>query len=295
MNVTLESGKYVVAVSGGLDSMVLLHLLTGRPGLELTVAHFDHGIREEAAEDRRFVEQIAAGLSLAFIYAEGILGAEASEARARQARYAFLESARVSTGARAIVTAHHQDDVLETVIINLIRGTGRKGLASLSSTQTIRRPLLHLRRADLEDHARQHGVTWREDSTNRDTRYLRNHIRRHVVPRLGAAGQERLLNIVAEMTEMNCELDSLLLDWITKHTEPTGLNRREFILLPHAVAREAMAAWLRQHDVRDFDVKTIERLVQTAKISVAGKRANAGRGLWLKIGKDTLALEHSER
>src|SRR5882724_1815869 len=134
----IKPGRYVVATSGGVDSMALLHLLyqmsrDSDAGWWLTVAHFDHGIRSDSAEDRQLVQAIARQYGLPFVYDEGRLGPGASEATARQARYSFLHQVLGASGARAIMTAHHQDDVLETAIFNLIRGTGRKGLTSLGN------------------------------------------------------------------------------------------------------------------------------------------------------------------
>src|SRR5665213_799396 len=133
MNVDLVPGKYVVAVSGGVDSISLLHILQAQPGVRLIVAHFDHGIREDSVEDRRLVQNVAREYRLPFVYDAGNLGVDTSEAAARQARYRFLRRVQQASGARAIVTAHHQDDLLETAILNLLRGTGRKGLTALSN------------------------------------------------------------------------------------------------------------------------------------------------------------------
>src|SRR5688572_27728765 len=133
MKINVAPGKYIVAVSGGVDSMVLLHLLSQHSQSELIVAHFDHGIRPDSAEDRKLVEKTAKKYGLEFVYREGELGPGASEAEAREARYGFLQIIKVKHNAKAIVTAHHQDDMLETAIINMLRGTGRKGLSSLVS------------------------------------------------------------------------------------------------------------------------------------------------------------------
>src|SRR6185369_2891937 len=122
MQLKVRPGKYVVAVSGGVDSMVLLELLRQKPKLELIVAHFDHGIRPESGEDRKLVQRIAKHYELPFVYVEGHLGASASEALAREARYAFLRKVQAEQGAEAIITAHHQDDMLETAIMDLMRG-----------------------------------------------------------------------------------------------------------------------------------------------------------------------------
>src|SRR4051794_19867846 len=125
MDVVLpKPGSYVVAVSGGVDSMALLHYLQTRPGIKLTVAHFDHGIRDDSPEDRKLAQEVAKSYKLPFVYHEGRLGGEASEATARAARYDFLNKVRRSSQAQAIITAHHQDDLLETAILNMLRGTG---------------------------------------------------------------------------------------------------------------------------------------------------------------------------
>src|SRR6266542_1461422 len=149
MKVRVSPGKYVVAVSGGVDSMVLLDLLRQKPKLELVVSHFDHGIRPDSEEDRRLVQRIARAYGLPFVYARGNLGPKAGEALAREARYAFLRRVQQEQGAKAIITAHHQDDMLETAIMNLLRGTGRRGLSSLKSREGLLRPLLNWTKKDI--------------------------------------------------------------------------------------------------------------------------------------------------
>ncbi|HEX6258362.1 MAG TPA: tRNA lysidine(34) synthetase TilS, partial [Candidatus Saccharimonadales bacterium] len=126
----LASGTYVVAVSGGVDSIVLLDMLAGQAGLELIVAHFDHGIRQDSTEDAEFVRAAAQRYSLPFELGQATLGPGASEEAARTARYSFLRSIAKKYQAR-IVTAHHADDVIETIAINVARGTGWRGLVSL--------------------------------------------------------------------------------------------------------------------------------------------------------------------
>ena len=144
MKLELEPGVYVVAVSGGVDSMVLLDLLRRQKDLKLVVAHLDHGIRSDSDLDRQLVQQVASKHGLAFVYNTAQLGPGASEALARKARYNFLRRVQLATNATAIVTAHHQDDLIETAILNLLRGTGRKGLSSLGDDKHLRRPLLHV-------------------------------------------------------------------------------------------------------------------------------------------------------
>src|SRR5438270_2251525 len=118
MKVNVPPGRYVLAVSGGVDSMVLLDLLAKLPGLELVVAHFNHGIRPESVNDEELVANRAKRLNLPLELGYASLGQGASEATARQARYQFLEAVQKKYKAKAIITAHHQDDWIETAVIN---------------------------------------------------------------------------------------------------------------------------------------------------------------------------------
>ena len=166
---------YVVGVSGGVDSITLLHMLSKISGHKIVVAHFDHGIRTDSADDASFVSTLASGYGFDFETAREELGPSASEEKARDRRYAFLRTVAKKHNGR-IVTAHHGDDVVETIAINFTRGTGWRGLAVLDSD--VQRPLLHMSKADILEYARLHSLEWREDSTNASDAYLRNRIRR---------------------------------------------------------------------------------------------------------------------
>jgi tRNA(Ile)-lysidine synthetase-like protein len=290
MQTTLKPGKYVVAVSGGVDSMALLDALSKQPGVELIVAHFEHGIREDSDEDRKLVQEAAQRYELPFVSEHGDLGPNASEAEARSARYGFLRNVRQMYHADAIVTAHHQDDLVETAIINMIRGTGRKGLSSLSNQKDLIRPLLHIPKSEILDYAKSHQLIWHEDSTNQNEAYLRNYVRRTILPKLGVEGKEKLLGLIERAEEHNPVIDELLLQDIKDHEATEGLNRYWFIMLPHAVACEAMATWLREKGIREFDSKAIDRLVVGAKVAIPGKQVDINAGCYLKVGKTTLQV-----
>lgn len=167
--------KYLVAVSGGVDSVVLLDMLVRQAEHELIVAHFDHGIRDDSASDAAFVAAIAQHYGLVFETRREELGTATSEDLARTRRYAFLRTAAEKHKA-TVVTAHHADDAVETIAINATRGTGWRGLAVLDSD--IIRPLLDMTKAEIIAYANNHGLEWREDSTNASDVYLRNRIRR---------------------------------------------------------------------------------------------------------------------
>jgi tRNA(Ile)-lysidine synthase len=273
----------------------LLHALLKLTGVELTVAHFDHGIRSDSPEDRVLAASLAEEYGLPFMYEEGRLGPDASEAAAREARYDFLHRARRATGSRAIITAHHQDDVLETVIINVLRGTGRAGFSSLRDREDLRRPLLKISKGEILSYARANKLRWREDSTNSDETYLRNYIRRQVVPRFDDESKKRLLRLIEDSGLTNMEIDSMIGKLLESRTDGPAMNRAWFTGLPHDMSREIMAAWLRSNGLRDFDRKTLERLVVAGKTGRPGSRFDAGRSLVMSVGKEDLALSGMER
>lgn len=295
MKVDVQPGTYVVAVSGGVDSMALLDILAQKEDIKLIVAHLDHGIRHDSRLDRQLVAHAAKRYGLPFVYHEAALGTNASEALAREVRYEFLHKIKNVSGAHAIITAHHKDDALETAVLNLMRGTGRKGVSALYANSTIVRPLLHVSKKAIKDYALDQGLVWREDSTNKDNKYLRNYVRNTVLAGASVEHKAALHDSITQFKQLNQQIDSALADLLHIQLSGDTLDRRQFVRLPHVVARELMAAWLRKHDERDFDAKTLERLVVGSKTHQAGKLMDVSKNLKIKVGKEHLALEHVVR
>jgi tRNA(Ile)-lysidine synthetase-like protein len=295
MKFELEPGRYLVAVSGGVDSCALLHCLAGNKQYELVVAHFDHGIRPDSADDRRFVSSLAEHYGLPFVSESAQLGPDANEAVARTARYDFLHRMVAEQAADAMITAHHQDDVLETAIINLLRGSGRKGLTALRDLPSIRRPLLMATRREVLAYADKHHLEWREDSSNADTRYLRNYIRHKLMPKFSESDKKLLSEKIQAQRSVNDEIDNLLETLPGWHPGDNSLGRGWFNTLPHVVAKEVFAMWLRTHGLREFDRQTLERLVVAGKVTQPDKQIDILYGVRLQVEKDRLALEGIER
>ena len=196
--------KYIVAVSGGVDSMVLLDMMVRAGAGELIVAHFDHGIRADSRLDAALVRGAAERYGLPFETRREELGSKASEALARERRYLFLRQLAEKHNAQ-LVTAHHLDDLVETVAINMTRGTGWRGLAALDSDVT--RPLIDMEKTALIDYAVKRNIPWREDSTNASGAYLRNRLR-HRTPSLPADAKRELRALHAHQKALKREIQA---------------------------------------------------------------------------------------
>jgi tRNA(Ile)-lysidine synthase len=274
---------FIVAVSGGVDSVVLLDMLVcgNMPGVKFVVAHVDHGIRDASADDAMFVSKIAAKYGLPFELHEAALGEHASEAQGRAVRYAFFNALMTKYSATAVITAHHKDDVLETMCINMLRGTGRRGLTSLAGTTERRRPLIHMHKAELVAYAIEHDLAWVEDETNYGFDYLRNRVR----ARLEAVGGEvknKLYEIYEEMLNCNQEIDTIF-----ESMYVDKLERKDFVMLDHATSKEVISYWLRRQNI-GFDEKMIEYLAVRAKTAPAGAVFEAKGGRKITFGKENV-------
>lgn len=285
MDVQIEPGKYVVAVSGGVDSMVLLDVLRQKPDLKLIVAHFNHGIRTDSDQDEELVKITAQKAGLVFVSSKANLGENASEATARKKRYEFLREVQQQYQTKAIITAHHQDDLIETIILQLARGTGRKGLTSLRTHSELVRPLLKVAKQVILNYAQSQHIMWREDSTNADLSYKRNYVRHIVMPKLDVIKRTQLLDLYDKTLVANDEIDTLLSEVDSYMCGAEGIDRYGFIMLPHAIAKEYIAYVLRQHMVLNLDRNLIERLVIAIKTGTPGVVLDIDKTMIMKISR----------
>lgn len=270
--------KYIVAVSGGLDSVVLLDMLASlrhaSPELDLVVAHVDHGIRPESGEDAAHVEGLARRYALPYELVRLGLGPGASEETARDARYAALEGVRTKHRADGVITAHHEDDLLETIVLNFQRGTGWRGLASLQSSQGRYRPLLPLSKVSLVRYAIDNNLSWKEDSTNDDVRYTRNYIRHGILPKLDTKSRKKLVALSEKQRELREQIEAEVVKTLSEVRDEVGISRHKLIMMPDSVALEVLrAATNGMHE--PFHLR---RLLHFAKTGRQGSILNLGKG-----------------
>ncbi len=239
--------KIILAVSGGVDSMVMLDMICRSKNYssgDIFIAHFNHGIRQNAAEDAAFVERKAKEYGVEFRLGKSELGEGADEATAREARYDFLHSIDPFA---TIFTAHHLDDLIETVAINLVRGTGWRGLAVLDSPG-VRRPFLEtemfyepMDKAAIMEYAAKRKLEFREDPSNSWDEYLRNRLRHQMNNSpLSFEQKMEIFRLWQEQKRLKSEIDQLVVSLLPE--KDTTWERAWFKDLEANVALELLRA-----------------------------------------------------
>lgn len=276
----------MVAVSGGVDSVVLLHQLVTAADHDLVVAHFDHGIRPDSAADARFVEALAASYSVPFVGKREELGAGASEELARTRRYAFLRQV-ASDHQAVLVTAHHGDDVVETIAINLSRGTGWRGLAVLNAPDIVR-PLLHMSKQKVRQYALDHRLEWVEDSTNATLAYLRNRLRRLAYQYLDKADYNALQQLRGQQVALSAAIDSEASQFVRADST---YDRYFATHIDSASAGELLQAVVRAAGGVGLTRPQGERALLAIKTARPGARYDCGGGVILRFQTRTFIVE----
>lgn len=206
----LNDTKLLIAISGGLDSVVLAHLCNALH-LDFALAHCNFSLRaEESNTDELFVKQLAKELEVNIFTTTFETAAFAKTEKlsiqlaARQLRYNWFKTVLKSESLDVVLTAHHADDNLETLLINLSRGTGIDGLTGIPPiNNNIARPLLPFSREQIKNYALEHHIKWREDSSNTSTKYLRNKLRHDVIPVLKQVNSNILENLTTTISNLN--------------------------------------------------------------------------------------------
>lgn len=314
-----EGGVLVVAVSGGADSLALLHMLKGwGESLRCTLhaATFDHGLRGvESAADAQFVVDLCRQWDVPCTMGRADienLPQTRIEAWAREARYRFLAQVAADVGASHIATAHHLNDQAETVLMRLLRGAGLAGLGAMAIKSplpyaphlTLIRPLLNITRAEIEAYAREHDLHPREDSTNEDVTFARNHIRHEVLPVLRRVNPQvdRVLAQFAEIARvdddyMEGQLQQLVLPRVTMSAHHVSLERAVFNTLPLALARRFVAWAAAQISDEDGDTGGFVHIVAAVRVAQTGQVGAVAQlpgGLQLRVDYGAVVIEQAD-
>lgn len=288
--------RFLLAVSGGVDSVVMARLFR-KSGLRFGLAHLNYGLRDAESDGdealvRRMAEEMdvplfAVQMDAASIARENNLSIQEA---ARALRLDYLHHIKTREGFDLVALAHHQDDALETLFINLLRGTGIKGLGGIPARRNVLiRPMMFTGRAEIEAYARAEGLSWREDSSNAKDAYLRNRIRHHLLPLLAEIRPGARQRLLKNMDRLAGE--SLLLETFLQRppdesevsfdfTVPVGIPTDAIPVFIHSVigasgfsfevARQ-VAAGLTQSESRQFFSLSHQIVLSQGRITVRPK------------------------
>ena len=286
--------RYLIGVSGGRDSVALLHWLVNLGYKKLVLCHLNHQLRGRSSDaDARFVKNLSEKYQLDFELGFANVRVLARKKRlsietaARDCRYLFLAKVARRRRCETIFLAHHADDLVETFLINLFRGAGTAGLSRMREISTRRidevdlvivRPLLGVWRKDIDIYVRDHRIKFREDASNKNLNPLRNRIRHRVVPYLekimGRNIRPAIWRAAAIAAEEEAWIDSQLRD-----SSGVDLSVAKLRVLPVAIQRRVIFKWLRAQNISEVNFDVVERVrglldpsARVAKINLAQDR-----------------------
>ena len=269
--------RYLIGVSGGRDSVALLHWLVECGYNKLIVCHLNHRLRGRSSRaDAIFVQKLAAkydvdlALGAIDVRALAVRTKQSIETAARDARYKFLAQVAKRRRCRTIFLGHHADDLVETFLLNLFRGAGPGGLSAMRGVSIrkidnvklqIVRPLLGVSREQIDDYVRKHRLKFREDASNKNLALLRNRIRHRVIPeiekQLGRNVRATIWRAATIAAEEENFFEALLPDKLSKLT---ALAVKPLRAMPIAVQRRMLHKWLRALEVPDLSFDLVERV-----------------------------------
>src|SRR6266446_8006697 len=266
-------GRYLIGVSGGRDSVALLHWLKERGYKKLIVCHLNHQLRGRSSDaDARFVEKLAAKCDVDLEMGSTNVRALAArqkmsiETAARSARYHFFAQVAKRRRCRAIFLAHHADDLVETFLINLFRGAGASGLSAIREVSnrrigdvdlTIVRPFLGRWRNEIDRYVREHRLKFREDASNKNLAPLRNRIRRRIIPYLEKTLGRNIRQSIWRAAMIAAEEENWIKNQLpdATHADLAVAKLRD---LPVALQRRGILKWLRARKIANVGFDIVE-------------------------------------
>jgi len=266
-------GHYLVGVSGGRDSVALLHWLLERGYKKLIVCHLDHQLRgTSSGRDARFVEKLASQCDVDLEMGRANVRALAAkqkmsiEAAAREARYKFFAQVAKQRRTQTIFVGHHADDLVETFLINLFRGSGTTGLGAMREISkrrvddvdlTVVRPFLGIWRSEIDEYIAAQQLKFREDESNKDLAALRNRIRRRVIPYLEKILGRNIRQSILRAAMIAAEEENWIEDQLPDATD-VDISVAKLRDLPVALQRREILKWLRARKITNVGFAVVE-------------------------------------
>lgn len=279
--------KLILAVSGGVDSMALLAMYAHA---DIVVAHIDHGTRKSSAEDADFVRQKCQELGVKFYETKLELGERVSEELARKKRYEFLKTIQEKEGG-TLCTAHHLDDVLESIAINLIRGTGWRGLTPFYGDELVR-PFIMLKmwKRDVLKFAGEQNICFRQDPTNYEADYLRNRVREKMVE-LDETARVDIINLFEKQNKLRRKIEKLMTELAKQTVVGKNFHKKEiFLTADEKVALEVLRETCLMHGY-SLTRKQLGDFLSAIKTYVPHKRFNLPKNHFVTILKNYFEFE----
>jgi tRNA(Ile)-lysidine synthase len=266
-------GRYLIGVSGGRDSIALLHWLHERGYRKLIACHLNHQLRGRSSDaDARFVGKLATDYDFEIEMGSANVRALAAkqkssiETAAREARYKFFAQVAKRRRCPTIFLGHHADDLVETFLINLFRGSGATGLGAIREVSrrrvedvdlTIVRPFLGVWRSEIDDYVRKHRLKFREDASNKDLAPLRNRIRRRIIPYLEKNLGRNIRQSIWRAATIATEEENWIEDQLPNATD-VDLSVAKLRDLPIALQRREILKWLRTRKITNVGFDVVE-------------------------------------
>lgn len=300
--------KYLVGVSGGRDSVALLHHLINSGYKRLVVCHLNHRLRgRESSADARFVENVAQQNGLPFELESVNVSATAKKAKVsietagRDARYRFFAEISRRRRCHTIFLGHHADDLVETFLINLFRGTGVTGLAGMREVASrqidkakleIVRPLLAVWRDEIDEYVRRHRLPYREDTTNASLVPLRNRVRRKIIPFLEKEFGRNIRKSVWRTASIAAEEDGFFDELLPPNlSKATQLGLKPLRAMPLAMQRRLLHGWLNSGDISNVSFDLVERVRALLDLSNRVAKTNLPGRLHVRRRSGKLFIE----
>lgn len=309
-----KGDKIVLGVSGGPDSLCLLHILYSLKedyNLTLIVAHVNHNLREEAKFEADFVRDFTNRLKIEFYLADVDIEKLSKEKKksceevAREYRYNFFNEVAKKVSANKIAVAHNLNDNAETILMHIIRGSGIEGIKGISAiNNNIIRPLLNTKRVEIEEYCKENNLTPMIDKTNFESIYTRNKVRNKILPMFEEVNPDilntltRLGNILIEEDEFISEYADKIYNDIKIEKKDVKLNKIKFVNLPKGLQRRVLRKAICEFrgNLVDVSYKTLENTISTIMTSKNGNMIKVINNVKIFVNYDVLEFfERNEK